>query len=236
MAAKLKLTSRTIPWSLLIKAFAAAASWLILPYRLFFVLVLGFYFIPFFEPRRLLLPFGLFLFFAALLPANVPSALLLAFIFFLILGIKDLILVDRTAAYEMLFFALFFLAALGFFSRFESPSGEFFPAAVGVVLIFVLLLKNFLGFSPEFSALPSRERFLVAGIAGLILSQWLFAVLFLPMNRFYQAALAFLGGTILAELLFTYVSKSLERRKILAYFSVFFTVVAVVLALNSWKV
>ncbi len=236
MAAKLKLTSRTIPWSLLVKALALAAVWLALPYWLFLLLALGFYFVPFFEPRRLLLPFGLFLIFAAILPHTIYFALAAALVFFLILGIKNLVLINRAAAYETLFFVFFFLTVLGFFSRLESPSGQIFLTSTAVALIFALLLKNLLHFSPEFLALARREKFVLVGLAGIIIWQWLLAILFLPMNRFYQTALVFLGGVVIAELLFAYASNSLEKRKILTYFSVFFAVVAVILAANPWKI
>lgn len=236
MAAKLKLTSKTIPWSLLAKALVLAALWPVLPYWLFLFLALGFYFIPFFEPRRLFLPLALFLFFAAFLTPSYSSALLLGLIFFLILGIKNLVIVDRTAAYEALFFVLFFLTALGFFGSFESPAGQLFAASAAAALVFALLLKGFLRFSPEFMALTGRERFLITVLPGIIVWQWLLAVLILPMNHFYQTALVFLGGAALAELMRAYINRSLERRKILAYFSVFFAVVAIVLAANSWKI
>jgi hypothetical protein len=236
MAAKLKLISKIIPWSLLLRAGVLAVVWLALPYWVFLVLALVFYFTPLFQSRRLLLPLGLFLVFAAFLPYGFWSALLLMFIFFLILGIKNLIVVDRAAAYETLYFVLFFLAALGFTSRFPSPSGQLFAASAGVSLVYALLLKNFLLFSPGFAALTSREKFFITALAGMIIWQWLLGVIFLPMNFFYQTALMFLGGVVLGELLFAYGDKSLGRRKILAYFSVFFVVVAILLAANDWQV
>jgi hypothetical protein len=236
MAAKLRLISKTIPWSLLGKSLVAAAVWLVLPYWLFLIPAVGFYFIPFFEPRRLLLPFLLFLVFAALLPRGFSSALLLALVFFLIIGTKNLVLVDRAAAYETLFFVLFFLAAAAFFGDFQSPSGRIFAASAGAALVFALLLKNFLGYSPKFAALAGREKLLITGLAGIIVWQWLLAILFLPMNRFYQTALLFLGGAVLAELLFAYVSGSLEKKKLLAWFSVFFAAVAMILAANNWRI
>lgn len=236
MAAKLKSILRTTPWSLLLKASVLAALWPVLPYWLFFFLALGFYFIPFFEPRRLFLPFVLFLFFAAFLTPGYLSSLFLGIIFFLILGVKNLVIVDRAAAYETLFFVLFFLAVLGFFGSFDSPRGYFSVFAAAAAAVFALLLGGFLRFSTEFAALSRREKFLIIVLPGVVIWQWFLAVLILPMNYFYQSALVFLGGIVLAELIYAYINKSLERRKILIYFSVFFAAVAIILAANPWNV
>lgn len=236
MEIKLKSISRTIHWSLLLKALIVAILWMFLPYWAFLLLALGFYFIPFFEPRRLFLPFLLFLFFAAVLNHGYPSAFLLGIIFFLILGIKNLLLIDRASAYETLFFALFFLAVFRFFVIFESPASQFFVASTGVALIFALLLKNFLVFSSKFAELADRGKFIAVVLPGIIIWQWLLAVFFLPINHFYQTALVFLAGFILTELMYSYIDNSLDRRKILTYFSVFFAAVAIILAANSWKI
>ena len=98
MAEKLKLILRPIPWSLLLKAAAFGVGWLILPFWVFVVLAALLYFLPVFQVLKLLFPFVLTLILAYLVPPSLWAGLFLSALFFFILGVKDLVLIDRAAA------------------------------------------------------------------------------------------------------------------------------------------
>src|SRR3990167_4928161 len=217
MAAKLSSISRTIPWSLLLRAGIFGAAWLLLPFWLFFLAALILYFLPVFQPLRLILPFALTVFFAGILSPNFWAAALFAALFFLILGIKNLTLVNRMAAYETALFLLLFLAYLNLFFHFPN-SGR--TAAL------------YATFPKEWSP---RHQAVIFGLAGLLVWQWTWAVLFLPLNPFYQTALLFLFPAVLPRMFLDHLAAELGRRRILGYFSAFLVFASAILAANPWQ-
>lgn len=238
MEEKLRSISRTIPWSLALKAAAFGLGWYVLPFWLFLLLGLGLYLVPLFQPVHLLLPLLLAFFFAAVLAYSAWAALVLGIIFFFILGIKDLVFIRRGAAYETLVFLLFFLIFLNYFARFGAWGG-LTDIALGalVVIIAALLLRGFVLYrSPAAGEWARRKRFVVFGLAGLLLWQWQTALLFLPLNFFYQTAVLFLAAVVVTELFLAYAQDELTRRKILVHFSFLFVFVSFVLAANSWRI
>src|SRR2546422_648850 len=115
METKLKLISKRIHWSLALKAGGVAAAWYFLPRWAFLFVVLYFYFVPIFHPWKLFLPFLTFLFLVFnefVVPAGqsqlsqIGFAAIIAVFFYVILGIKDLVLIDRRSAYDGLVLAL----------------------------------------------------------------------------------------------------------------------------------
>src|SRR5882724_5769539 len=131
MAAKLKSITGRIHWFLLAKAAIFGFGWLVLPAWLFFALAAGLYFIPFFRPQKLLIPFLLVLGFALKAPVNFWAAIFLGCVFYCLLGIKDLVFIDRAAAYEVLVFLLAFLYIFAFFGVWNSWNSGGFLAAAG---------------------------------------------------------------------------------------------------------
>ncbi len=238
MEEKLKSISKTIPWSLALKAAAFGLGWYILPFWSFLLLGLGMYFIPLFQPVRLLLPFLLAVSFAAVLPYSPWAAVMLGVIFFFILGIKDLIFIRRGAAYETLVFLLLFLIFLNYFARF-SVWNDWAGLALGILAAAAsaFLLRGFILYRvPAAGEWTRRKRFLLFSLAGLLLWQWQTVLLFLPLNFFYQTAILFLGAVALIELFLAYAQEELTKRKILVHFSFFFVLSSFILAANSWRI
>ncbi len=240
MVARLRSISKTIPWWLTLKTTLVAAAWLWLPFWLFVVLAAGFYLFPLFEPLRFALPFLLLLISAAFLPVMFGTALILGAMYFLLLGIKDLILIHRFPAYESLLFTLYLLLFLNFFARFDRPDAAgAFLASLGVALAVSLLLWGFFRYGEASAGLelwPRRRLALTLGLVGFLLWQWLLVLLFLPLNFYFQTALLFLGAVSATELVFEYRQGSLSRRRALVHFSTALIFFAVILAANTWKV
>ena len=263
---------------LFLKAGILGFLWLFLPFWIFLAAAFYFYFFPFFQPLRLALPFFLTLVMAAIYrsadPGNVWFSVFIALLFFLILGIKNLIFVNRFMAHQLLVFFLLFLTFLSFFSGFEtwrSWTISFF--ALGVSAIFLLLVKELADYyspleshgwkavdeeragasQPEFreakfrrggshglasmlhNVESSRRRtFLTIGLGALFIWQLCLILLFLPLNYFYQTALLFLSAVLLIDILIEHLNNRLDRRKILANFSIFFVFAAVILVSARW--
>ena len=218
---------------LLLKAGILSAGWLLLPFWLFVVLALGFYFIPLFQPFRLWLPYLAALFLSGIISPNIWTAALLGILFFLILGIKDLILISRFSAYETLVYLLLFVIFLNYFSRFgnmDTLAGILWALAIAFLSFF--LLRGFKTWSG--SGEPGRREGLAAGLIALLVWQVILAALFLPLNFFYQTAITLLTTVILAGLFIKYKEDKLDQQTLLMGFSMFFALLAFVLASNQW--
>ncbi len=236
MVEKLRLASRQIPWSLVLRAAVFAIAWLYLPFWLFLLIVLYLYLSPLFQPLKLALPFLLLLFFTAAEPATVWRAVFFAVLFALILGIKDLIFIERKSAYEILILLLLFPLYIIFFSHFDSWQGfSPFASSLLISLVFFFLCRGFLryGKDPSFDNIP-RAASVAVGITSLMVWQLALAMLFLPISFLYQSAIAFLATVLLLEAIFHYIERSLVRERILLHFSVFFIFLVIILGSAHW--
>jgi hypothetical protein len=223
---------------LLFRAVVFGAAWLWLPFWLFLIIALYLYLAPLFRPAKFALPFLILLIFAAIEPPNVWLAVLFSSLFYLILGIKDLILIERRSAYEILVLTMFFFMAVKFFSRFDnwgSGAAFFYAALFGAVSFF--LARDFLDYSclPDPSdAYAGKRRDIFSGLLALMVWQFSLAALFLPLNFWYQSAIIFLAASVFLELGIGYLGKKSVRRASLVGFSVFFVVLVIILGSANW--
>src|SRR5258708_3672304 len=119
MAAKLKSISKQIHWSSVLKALVFALAWIWFPFWFFAILALGLYFIPFFQARRLAIPFLTLLILCYIQTPDMAFAIIFGVVFYETLLIKDLLLIDRRSAYELLVLALTFLLLREFYMKFN---------------------------------------------------------------------------------------------------------------------
>lgn len=236
MVERLRSILRTTHWSLIAKAALFAGSWLFLPFWLSFFVGVGLYFVPWFRPIPLLMPLIATLAFAAILVPSAWTGIFLGTVFFLILGIKDLVLVNRGFAYQSLFYLLFFLISLNFFLRFDRFNHpELLAASLALGATFFLLGAPLARFVDQILG-EDRRPTLFFALGGFLIWQWTWALVFLPLNFFYQAALLFLAAVFLTQMLLDHLMGDLDRRRILLYFSVFFIFASFILAANPWHV
>jgi hypothetical protein len=250
MAEKLRSISARIPWSLAVKAAIFGFAWYALPRGWFVVVALLLYCIPLFRIWRSAIPFATLLVLADIIPSG-PYALYLAAAFggayFLLDGVKNLAFIDRHAAYRTLVLLLMFAAVAVFFSRATCAASGPCPtpgSAVESLLVAALIflfVREVLR-SAAYHGAPEREpdRFarasLAAGLVAILLWEFLWTLLFLPLNFFSQTALAFLAVVVLLELAELRVHGRLARRAILLHASIFVAFLVILLAANSWTV
>jgi hypothetical protein len=203
---------------------------------------------PFFQPTRTLIPF-LLLVLLATLPAlraigateGLPGGagwgfLILGSAFFLILGIKELALIRRELAFEILASLLLFGYFINYFASFDRFGEPYFLAAsVALGILFAWLLREIFRYAGVVPA-EGSQGLLAWGLGGFLVWQWAIALTALPLNYFHQTALLLLASATMAELLLAYATDRLTRRTALVYFSVFLALFAIILAGNSWVV
>jgi len=239
MAARLKSISRQIHWSLLLKAAVFALAWFWLPFWLFFFVALYLYFVPLFQSRKLAVPFFVLLILSYAQPPSALFALVFGAIFYAIFLIKDLLVIDRRSAYELLVLALSFLLLRGFYMKFDEGIEGWalwyaFLAAAALALLVRSFLDALSGEGPVEAHFRRREEHMAGWFSFLLLAQTLIAGLFLPLDFIYQSALVFLVVVLLVELLQEHFSTGLSRTKILTTAMTVFTLFVVVLGSARW--
>ena len=217
---------------LLIKSCIFSIGWLMLPFWAFFILSLYFYLVPFFQSFKLLIPFILTLLAAAILPNGFWFAVLLGTLFFLLFGIKNLILVNRFDNHQFMVFLILFLMFFGFFWHF----GNWQEWAVSLISFWIGLSFFFLFDElADYSRVSSEsKKIIVSALGSFLIWQGAIVILFLPLNYFYQTALLFLSSVILTDILLGYLGGIIGRRKMLANFSIFFVIAVAILASANW--
>lgn len=233
MEAKLKLISRRIPWSLLAKAGTFGIAWFMLPWWLFFLLACYLYFSPSFQSVKLLLPFVLIIVAGIFLAHTSIHAAFMAVLFFLLAGIKEFFFIRRVEAYEALLFLLFFLFFLIFFGTVgEWRRASVFLSSVALGILFFFAAKSLLNFSEAKIALRRKTIFL--GLLSFLMWQMSWALLFLPLAFFHQAAVLFLIAVFFVEFLMDYVHGRLRWEKLTLRSGIFLLMTGVIFWITEW--
>lgn len=239
MAGKLELTSiaKRIHWPLLIKAAAFGFSWFLLPFWLFLAIGIYFYFMPLFRPKDLAFPFAALIFFAYTEERSLLLAILFAALFYLIIGVKDLILINRQSAKEILalLFALFL--AVKFFSSADNWSGLSVLGYSFVASVFVFFLAKLFIRSDSASGndeMAGKKTTIALLAASFFIWQLFLSLVYLPLNFLYQSAIFIVTATIFLELISDHIRSALTKRKILLQFSIFLVFAATILVSAQW--
>ncbi len=176
------------------------------------------YFRPFFEnyPTKYA--------FAVLLPLSIaliefvkgtalffPSIIVLAVLFYWILGIKDFLFVKRSRIYYAITLSVLYLIFLIFFL--SERSEMFLPKYLAVFFASAFLFREWLRLISTFK-FPERER--VAALLGAFLVvQLLWATALLPIGFLNSANLMLLCTFVIAELLVNHFVKKISKEFLL---------------------
>ena len=231
MVQKLKLISGRIPWSLVSRAAAFGAAWYLLPFSVFAVLAVLLYTIPWFGVRTFIWPFLTLLVLLFVFKQSVVLAVVAAFAFFCMLGVKDLIFLLRADRYETLIALLVVLIAAALFRGSLSPL--MLGALAGISMF--ALLAGYFGYT-EGSAPPPRDAVLAAGVSALLLGAFAYAMSFAPLVPLAEMALFSAAGIVLAELGSAAAHGRVPRSSALGALSAFFAVFVVTLTATTWGI
>ena len=163
MAEKLKSVWKTPKLRLGVKAACLAASFFYLPFWASALLASLFYFYPALNTEKLLASFLSSLFLGFVFSGIMSAAdlwLVSAVIFYLLLGVKDMVFLNQKSVYGLLFSVLMIAGFFGVLSGAISPW-------ILALLIFILFREFFWIILPSY---PKRARFL-AGAMALIAFQ-----------------------------------------------------------------
>lgn len=237
MAAKLKSISKQIHWSSLLKAAVFGAAWLWLPYWAFILVAFYLYFIPWFQIGRLAVPFFALILLTYLQTQGIIYAMAFAAIFYAILLMKDLIIVDRRSAYEITVLAIIFFLLRGFYETFNQGIGgsSLLFAFLLSAIVAILLRSFFQAFSHEVGTWKGmRLERVSVWLSFLLSAQLTIAGLFLPLDFMYQSTIVFLAIVFIAEIFAEHLFSGLTRNKLLGVSSTIFALLVIILTSARW--
>lgn len=214
MVEKLKLAHERIPWFLVVKAAVFGLAWFFAPFFAFLIVAAVLFFYPPFQVRRFSPLFLLLIGMAYLLPSSYAATVLLGSLFFILLGMKNLILVDRVFAAESFFIIQSLLLWFLFFSFQLWPSFSFFFTLL-VFTILDTLLFSFLSDSEEGGETSGRQFLFL--LFSLLIFQFAWVVSLLPLSFAWQALSVTLFSLIFFEVFtrHTHLRLSVEDTRVL---------------------
>lgn len=252
MAEKLKSISKRIHWFLLLKGVIFAAAWFFFgsyspSFLIFAIVALYLYFSPLAQSSTVAAPFLVLMLLTFLEPVNLLLAFIFGIVFFYILLVKELILIDRKSAYEVTVLSLMFLLLLGFYERFGGSLDilSLYYSLCGAAIM-GFLTWSFIRFgyptaepsgvldvAEGYGNLPALSRISVV-LSVVLMWQFLLVALFLPVDFVYQTIIAFLGVIFIIDLVPQYLFGESSREKVLATLSVIFVLFVFVLGSARW--
>jgi hypothetical protein len=160
------------------------------------------------------------------------TSLLLGFLFFILLGIKNLIFIKRESLYHFLNNLLLLIIFILFFR--SSPYHLFFIKYLLLFFAIGLLSKEFLNFLiPEL--LPSQKKKVIIWSTSFLIAQFIWAINLLPINFLNAAALSFLAMFILQDFIIHHFSGTINRQIILRNITVFLVLTLIICGASKWS-
>jgi len=236
MEEKLRSILRQIHWSSVLKAGVAAIAWYLFPFWLFLIVVLYLYFVPVSQGYRTTGAFWALVVLAALEPRGVSFMLIFGGIFLYMLLIRDLLLIDRKSAYEILALLLSFLLLRTFYIH--EGGGIAGSSLIWSFVTAALLAWLYANYIDTFEA---REGAIVSPLSRpvrwlLFLLSWQFIVagLFLPLDFVYQSVIVFLALVFFIDLIPQYLFGELTKDKVLITSTMVFSLAVLILGSARW--
>lgn len=201
------------------------SPWLAVPMGLWL------YFKPlFYHSFTLLRLFCVFLIIVITTSVSWLSAVVFGFLFFVILGLKNLIFIRRRYWRLLLVFSLFYLVFLNFFLI--NQSSFFALKWLGTVFLLVLLMQDLI----RALITPVTANMIVAGwLSAFLLGQAVWIISWLPIGFLNSANLAVIMALLLVDLNVNYFWGTLRRGLIVKDLALFLVLFLIILGTSQWK-
>ena len=200
---------------------------------LFAFVTLILYFLPFFRPAALLPQFGALFALSFFLSSSGINAIFLAILSFLLFGIKNLDIIERDVAYEMLVFLTLFLAAENILRTVPH-----WGTLVGTLsaLSYAILFWVFARALPwEDGVKRERNKFLPV-LLSFLAFELAMVLLFLPIEFISAACILFLFSVFSCFFLERHAEGRSTAAYLLKTFGAFALAAGFILVLSSWKI
>ena len=154
------------------------------------------------------------------------------FLFFLLLGVKNLIFINRQPFYYLFNGLLLLVIFISFF--WSGNSQLFFIKYLLIFFAIAFLFREFLTFSIDGFSNSTKKNLIVYGTAFLVL-QLLWAITLLPISFLNAAGLALLIVMILQDFIVHHFSGTMSRQIVLRNVTVFLILSLVIFGASKWQ-
>lgn len=206
---------------------------------IFLAVSFGLYFKRFFQWRDFFFSF-LFLVIYAFVLGNFlgeeiylwVGILFFSALFGILLGIKNLVFINRKRALNLFSGAMYFIVALSFFIADKSSAVSFlFYTLLSLGAFYFIFKEAFKFLMPEFS---SAKRNLVAISLGFIIIELMSIIMFLPLGFLNATALIILFIFVFEDLIMGHIQGRLTRQMILNNITALLIFTIIIFALSKW--
>lgn len=205
----------------------------------FLIVVFTLYFGGFFQWREFLFSFLIFVVYALNLSGFFSASIYLwlgtlsfSVLFGLLLGIKNLVFINRKRALNFFSGAMYFIAAISFFVSDKTSTGSFlFNYLLSFFAFYFIFKETFRFLKPEFSA---NKRNLISISMAFIAIEIMAVIIFLPLGFLNATALTILFVFILEDLIFYHIQGRLSRQIILKNTTILLIFTVIIFAISKW--
>ena len=155
---------------------------------------------------------------------------LFSFIFYLILGIKEIFFIKRSRVYYIASLLILYTLFIIFFLA--DKSNLFLLKYSGLILATFLLFREWLGLISSFN-FPKRQ-FINAALITFIISQMIWAVALLPLGFIAASNLMILISLIMGNLAFAHFTGILSKRYLIQHLVIFILLFGLILGSSMW--
>ena len=157
-------------------------------------------------------------------------ALIFSLIFYLLLGIKEHLIVNRGKIYYMTILGILYVCYLFFFA--SDKSNWFLLKYLAIIVAIFLLFREWLVLATNFN-FPKRQL-LVACAVALIIGQMLWATALLPIGILSASNILMLFTFISGDFIFKHFIGGISRKFIIQQSIIFLTFAALIFFTSNW--
>lgn len=161
-----------------------------------------------------------------------PGIFLYSFIFYLIMGIKEVLFIKRSRIYYVLALLLFYNLFSIFFLA--NKSELFFFKYIGMILAIFLILREWLSLISTFH-FPKRE-FIASAAATFIVAEFLWATALLPIGFIAASNFMTLSVLIIGNFLFSHFTGGLSKEFLIQQVIFLFLISVLIFLSSGWFV
>ncbi|MCR4328067.1 MAG: hypothetical protein NUV53_00940 [Patescibacteria group bacterium] len=237
MVTKLKSISNQIPWWLACRAGIAGVAWYLFPAWLFVAVACYLYGRSFFQAGRLLWLFLVMLFLSLGLGVSWWGFVIVCFLFFFLLGIKDLVFIDRKQMVEVLGVSMLFLGSLEMGMLIEGVAYHLLPLLFVIpTFVFFLIRSSATRYTtsqvPKITHREGKQRFLRNALGAFLVGEYGVVVASLPLEVIGTSTLLFMG--FVAIFFATGEERGVVEAKASLWIGIIAAIAVIALAVMNW--
>lgn len=202
-----------------------------IPILFFLVTAVFLYSKPIFNTFYLWASFFILLILALISPPSFLGAAFYAFLFYIILGLKNLVFINRLNWHQALHLSLFYALFMIFWGA--SDGAPFLLKLAGVFAASLFLIREFF----KMAAIDfSKRRVVASWVIALLITEAVWAISWLPIGFLNSSALALLMVFVLINLTLHHLKETLNKQVVLSAITLFVLSALLIFVTSKWRI